>query len=180
MGALLKQKVDVSVNVMQKSVTFMVNTLFNLMFRITNARGLRPDYITANREIIENGFFIWLSEQTLESLHLEIISPDSSRALERWDVSFDYSAEPDPEVRKLPVEEIAAIRNRLRSLPRGTYYRIVVHTKPEASKVEGWHPTMMKPFAMAREEAFPEWGYGHIGGKLFYREGKWDGKIDVS
>ncbi len=33
---------------------------------------------------------------------------------------------------------------------------VVVHTKPEASKVEGWHPTTMKPFVMAREEAFPE------------------------
>ena len=119
MGVLLKQKVDVSVNVMEKSIIYMVNTLFNVMFRIINARGLRPDYITANREIIENGFFTWLAEQTLESLHLEIISPDGSRALERWDVSFDYSAEPNPEVRKPPVEEIAAIRNKLRSLPRG-------------------------------------------------------------
>jgi hypothetical protein len=179
MGTLVKEKVGVSVNVMEKSVTFMVNTLFNLMLRILNARGLRPDHIIGNREIIENGFFTWLAEETLERLHLEIIAPDGTKALERWDISFEYSAVPDLTVRKPPVEELAEIQKKLRSLPRGTCYRIVVHTKPGASPVKGWYPTTLKPFTAKREETFARWGYGHIGGQLYYREGTWDGKDNV-
>ena len=180
MGTMTKQRVEVSVNVMEKSVTYMANTLFLLAFRIVNARGLKPDFITKNRKTLEDGFFTWLAEQTLESVHVEIISLTGSKALERWDVSFDYSADPDNKVRKPPIEELADVCSNLRRLPRGTRYRIVVHTKPGASKVPGWYETTFKPFTQAREEELSGWGYGHIGAKLFYREGSWDGKSDVS
>jgi len=173
MGAITKQRVQVSVNVMTKSVTYMANTLFQLAFRIAKERGLSPDYITANRDMLERAFFTWLAEQSLQSLHVEIVSPDGSRALERWDVSFDYSADPDPEVRKPPVEELARVCKKLRSLPRGTYYRILVQTKPGASKVAGWQQTAFKPFTATREQALSGWGYGHVGAKLWYREGTW-------
>lgn len=173
MEAITKQKVEVSVNVMEKSVTYIANTLFQLAFRIVNARGLKPDFITQNRNALEDGFFTWLAEQSLESVHVEVTSLTGSEALERWDVTFDYSADPDPEVRKPPVEELAAVCNKLRRLPQGTRYRIVVKTKPGASKVPGWYETTFKPFTQAREEELPGWGYGHIGAKLFYRQGTW-------
>jgi len=173
MGAITKQRVEVSVNVMERSVTYMANTLFQLAFKIARERGLPPDYITANRDILERGFFTWLAEQTLQSLHFEIVSPDSRKALERWDVSFDYSADPDPDVRKPPIEELASVCKKLRSLPHGTYYRILVTTKPGASKVEGWYDTSFMPFTASRKEALPGWGYGNIGANLWYREGTW-------
>lgn len=173
MSTITKQRVEVAVNVMQKSVTYMANTLFQTVFRIARGRGLSPDYVTANRDVIERGFFTWLGEQTLESLHVEIIAQDGSKALERWDVTFDYSADPDQDVRKAPVEEVEGICQKLRALPQGTYYRLLVGTKPGASKVAGWQETTFKPFAATREEAFSGWGYGHIGAKLFYREGTW-------
>jgi hypothetical protein len=173
MAVLTKQRVEVSVNVMEKSVTYMANTLFQMAFRVAKDRGLPAELIVRNRDSLERGFFTWLAEQSLLSLHFEIVAPDGSKALERWDVSFDYSADPDLEVRKPPVEEIGDVCRRLRALPPGTWYRLIVHTKPDASKVDGWTPTTFKPFTASREEALPGWGFGHIGGKAFCREGTW-------
>ena len=173
MSTMTEQKVNVSVNLMEKSVTYMSNTLFQIKFKIAQGRGLSPDYLVQNREILENGFFAWLSEQTLLSVHFEVIAPDGSKALERWDLSFDYRADPDETVEKPPVQQIEEACRKLRSLPPGTNYRILVETKPEASEVQGWHETEFLPFAEKSNQEFSNWGYGHIFGKLWYREGTW-------
>jgi hypothetical protein len=173
MATVTKQRVEVSVNVMEKSVTYMANTVFQLGYRIAKGRGLSPEYITRSRDILERGFFTWLAEQTLLSLHFEIISPEGAKALERWDVSFAYSASPNLEVRKPPVDEVERVCAKLRSLPPGTYYRVLVTTKPGASKVEGWNDASFLPFTQAKEQDLSGWGYGHIGAKLMYREGTW-------
>lgn len=173
MGNITGQQVEVSVNVMEKSVTYMANMLFQLAFKIAKERGLSPDYIVQRRDKLERGFFVWFAEQTLAELHIEVLAPDGLKALERWDMTFEYSSNPDMEVRKPPVEELADICKELRSLPPGAHYRIVVRLKPDASDVEGWHETEFKPFTAASEKAFSKWGYGNIGGKLMYRGGIW-------
>lgn len=173
MGAITKQRVDVVVDVMQKSVVYMTNTLFQVILWIAKGRGLSPDYITSNRDIIERGFFTWLVEEALESLHFEIVSRDGSKSLERWDLNFEYSANPNSEVRRPPIDQIDDFCKKLRELPKGTYYRILVRTKPGASDVEGWQPTNFMPFSQSREEVFSDWGYGNISANLWYREGTW-------
>ena len=173
MRTMTKQKVEMKVNVFQKSVTYQVTTLFQVMFRITKARGLASSYITNNRDVLERGFFTWFSERMLETLYFEIVTEDGSKALERWEVNFDYSDNPDPEVRKPPIEQLESFCKKLRTLPRGTYYRILVQTKPGASEVEGWYPTSFKPFSQSNEKSFSGYGFGNIGAKLWYREGKW-------
>jgi len=173
MATITKQRVGVTVNVMEKSVTYMSNSLFQLGFKITKERGLSPDYLVDNRDILERGFFTWLSEQSLLSLHVEIISPDGKKALERWDLKFDYSAEPDMRVQKPPVEEVKEVSRRLRTLPEGVTYRIVVETKPDASDIEGWYETDFFPFSQTNESSLPGWGFGNIFGKLLIREGSW-------
>lgn len=173
MGTMTKQKVRVSVNVMTKSVNYVVNTIFLLAFRITKWRGLPPHYLASNRDIIERGLFTWLAEQTLEQLHIEVISPDSSRALERWDMAFIYSADPDPEVGQPAMGDVESLCRKLRALPPGTQYRLLVQTKPGASDVEGWRESQFLPFTAAREQDLTQWGYGNIQGRLMYREGTW-------
>lgn len=174
MSTMTDQKVDVNVNVMEKSITYISNSLFQLFLRITNGRNLPPDYITSNRDILEKGFFTWCSEQSLKSVHLEIISPDSARAVERWDIALSYSSDPDSEVKKTPVSQIADVCKKLKGLPRGSQYRILVQTEPWASRVNGWSETSFKPFKEKSMKNFSGFGYGHIHGKLYYREGSWN------
>ncbi|OVE78513.1 hypothetical protein BVY01_05240 [bacterium I07] len=173
MATTNKQKVEVGVNMMEKSITFMANTLFQMAFKIANARRLSPDYLVQNRELLESGFFTWFAEGMLESLHFEVLSPDGKKALERWDIYFSYSANPDPSVKKPPIGEIEEVAARLKALPPGTSYRIVIQTKPGASNVQGWQQTDFLSFDQKSEHAFSGWGYGHVDGTLFYREGTW-------
>ena len=118
MSTMTDQKVDVRVDVFTKSVTYIVNCIFQVFLRISNLRDLPAKYIITNRSIIENGLFCWNSERSLKSGHLEIISPDGSRVLERWDISLSYSDSPNEEVKKPPVDQIADFCKNLKKLPK--------------------------------------------------------------
>ena len=60
MSTIVRQSTDVVVNITEKTITYIVNTMFQMFLRISCERKLGPAYITRNREIIENGLFVWL------------------------------------------------------------------------------------------------------------------------
>jgi len=173
MATITQQQVRVSMNVLTMSVNYMVNTVMQLMLRIIKERGLSPKELIRDRDLLEDGLSTWLREQTLESLHVEVVSRRGEKALEIWTTVLEYRAEPDLQVRKPPVDQLATLCKKLRSLPSGTRYRILVSLRPGATEVPGWVDAEFRPFTQAREETLSGWGYGHIGGKLVYREGVW-------
>ena len=168
-----KQINQVGINIMEKSVTYISNTVFMLAFRIVHERGLSPEYINRFRKVIEDGLFTWLTEQKLRKLYIEIFTPGRDSAHERWDFEFVFYADPNEEVRKPPEEELEGIGKRLKKLPPGATYRIVAETDRGASKVPGWCPTTLWNLDIEFEKDFSGWGYGNIDGKLFYKKGRW-------
>jgi hypothetical protein len=131
-----------------------------------------------NHEIIERGFRTWLTEEKLQKVHFELYDPDSDHAYEVGVVSLEYIADPREEVVKPPIDELEKLFQKLRKLPPGAKFRVVVTTAPGASEVEGWYPTTLRPLLGGVKEDIEvgSHGFGHVSGKTRYLIGNWDGQ----
>jgi len=167
----VKQSTEVTVNLAERSVTYVSNTVFQLLFRITHRRGLRSAHITEDREIIENGLFTWLSEQTLLRACLEVFLPGDNKVLEQWEFRFNYTSGHGDGTKYPPVAELEEFCARLRSLPQRADYRIVTQTSPGATEVPGWELTEFRPIDRSQSQEFQAWGYGNITATLTFRGG---------
>jgi hypothetical protein len=169
MGTLVSQEVNVSVNVMERSVTASTNWVMQLVFRIINLRGLSPEHLISKREIIEKGVYVWLAEQKLEGISLEISAPDGTEAIERFDFQFSYQANPDLSVRDPNIARLEEFCRKLETLPSDSRYVVVVHTASGATEISGWYPYSPLPLNATTEVHLSDHGYGHIGTNLVYR-----------
>ena len=169
MATLIKEKIGVQVNILERSVTFTVNIVFQTVFKIIGGRGLQADYLIDSRKVIEDGLFAWLSEQTLISLHVEIFRPGQDSCIERWDFDFEYRAEMDENITPPPLQELEEIFGKLDALPAGSDYQFAVRLKSPHVRVRGWSPAPMKALGAPDEHRFSGWGYGAIGTSLTYR-----------
>lgn len=167
------KSIGVGVNLMEKSVTFMANVVIQTLFRITHKRGLDPGYLQSNVQIIEEGLVTWLAEEKLLSLLLQVYVPGRDDALEDWETAFEYYADPFLEVQKPPIEQIEEACQQLASLPPEAGYRIYARLAPDASEVAGWVPGTPLVIDADVEQEFDGTGFGHIGGKVRYRGGRW-------
>jgi hypothetical protein len=172
MSTHVSQREAVTVNVAERSVTYIANTMFQVLFRIVAGRGLSPQHMSENRESLENGLFTWLAEQTLLRAFLEVFIASSDEAIERWDFDFTYTSDPRQGTRQPPVDEINRLCGTLRALPAGTQYRIVVQTAPGATRVPGWEPTNLRHLDETRSASVEAWGHGPLSASLTYRQGR--------
>ena len=172
MSTIVRQSTDVVVNITEKTITYIVNTMFQMFLRISCERKLGPAYITRNREIIENGLFVWLGEQTLQWAYLEVFLEGENEAIERWDFQFTYAHTIEKVVRQPPVNEIGQLCAKLKTLPARARYRVVVYTAPGASKVPGWEPTELRTLNESASESVQGWSYGNIEVGLTYKGGR--------
>jgi len=164
--------IKVGVNIMQKAVTFVANSVINEQLRIAHGRGLDPSYLQSNLEIIENGLRTWLSEQKIHALLLQVFLPDREDALENWETIFIYYADPIEEVRQLPIKDIEKACTSLAKLPPGATYRIFASVDPDASEVAGWVSGVPKPIISMTEKVFKSWGFHDIGVEIRYQGGE--------
>ena len=171
MTVRVRQSATVQVNVTERSVTYITNTMFRMFLRIARACGLTPDYITSNREIIENGLFAWLAEATLLQAHLEVYFPGQGDALERWDFAFSYASTPGAGTHEPPVAEAERFCAALEALPPGASFRVVIQTAPGATEVPGWVPAQLRRLDETGNQAFEAWGLDGLSAAVTYRAG---------
>lgn len=169
--SLVQERVGVGVDIRTQSTTAVANMTIQSILHILRERGLPPDHVVRKRETIESGLFAWLAEESLRTLSVEIYDARSRIALERWDLSFEYSTTPDPTFRAVNRERIAAHCSKLNKLPAGTAVRVVVQTAPGASVVDGWSPTEYYELQSSGHVDISSHGFGNIGAKLVYRGG---------
>ncbi|HXE74702.1 MAG TPA: hypothetical protein VNN18_03555 [Candidatus Xenobia bacterium] len=169
MATLVKEKVSVDVDILQRSVTYTVNTVFQTMFKVVGGRGLPSDYLIERRKVIEDGLFTWLTEQALFSLHVEVFKRGENKCIERWDFEFVYRAEPDEKVGRPPLEELEQFMSKLKSLPAGAQYGLLANLKAGYTEVPGWSPRELMELEATDEQRLNAWGYGNIGTTLIYR-----------
>lgn len=168
-----RQRSKAVVNTFNKSVNYTVSCVFQELFETTKARGLKPDKIVNDRKVIENALFTWTSEKSLREIHLEVFIPGSDKALERWETIIEYSSDPKEEVEEVPVQKIRELCKKLKKLPGGADYRIVVCLAENASDIEGWASTNLRDMDEDFTSDVDGFGYGNIFSKIRYRKGKW-------
>jgi hypothetical protein len=165
---------------MQKEINYMVNILLQMMYRIEYGRGLsKAGYMARTHEIIERGLRTWLTEQKLQTVFIEIYDPTADKSYERGEVTITYTADPTEKVVKPPVEKLEKLFKKLKKLPPGAQFRIVVNNAPGYSEVPGWYSTTLKDFmgGVAEEIEVDDeaHGYGRLWGRLVLKIGNWDG-----
>lgn len=171
MSVEVVENVDVEVNMLTMTANFVSNTVFHSLSRIIQERGLSLDYLTENRKIIEDGIFIWVTEQSLQSLVLEVFRDGTDIALERFDYLFTYVADPVSIVSHPSIDRLTEFCRKLNSLPSEAKYRILVTLKAGATQVAGWSPTDFKKIQSVKEVEQGDWGFGFAGVKLIYKGG---------
>jgi len=169
MSTIVRQATNVSVNVMERTATYVTNTVIQMLLRVAGARHLDVGYLAENREWIEQGLFVWLAEQTLQQAHLEVYMPGQDTAIERWDFAFTYANSGGSSSTPPPVAKLQELCAKLHALPQGVEYRIVVHIAREATKVPGWEPTELRQMNQASEQELEDWGHGNTAVRLICR-----------
>ena len=170
--------VKVTVNLLEKAITYTVNVLFQLGHRIEGGRGLSGGgYMSRSHSHLERGFTTWVSEQTLLFVRFELYSSQSNKAYEYVQVNLTYLADPIERVVRAPIEQLEGIMKKLRKLPSDAKFNVIVKTAPGASEVPGWSRAEFKPLigpvAEEIEVGDEEHGFGHITGKVVYTISNW-------
>ena len=163
----------VEVDVVTKSATYTINMVFMVLLEIARERGLSSAYLMDGHKSMEEALFVWLSENSLLKVFLEVSMPHSDEALERFDLSFEYVTDGDKELEKPNVEKLREFCRQLQALPPGAKYRTVVRTEEWASDVPGWEPTRLKELDVDTETSVTSFGYGAIGTTMVYRGSTW-------
>jgi len=169
MSVIARQATNVTVSTVERTATYVTNTVVQGLLRIVGGRHLDAGYLAQNREVIEQGLFVWVAEQTLQEVHLEVYIPGQDAAIERWDFTFTYTNVGGSSPTSPPVAQLGEVCARLRDLPPGVEYRVVVYTAPGATKVPGWEPTELRQLNQAAEQHLEGWGHGTAAVRLTYR-----------
>jgi len=67
---------------------YTVNETLRLLLWYATERGLTTDYLTDNRDAIEDGLWTWLAGRHLSTLRLEVFDDATGNVVERVDLSF--------------------------------------------------------------------------------------------
>ena len=167
----------VEVDLLTASTTYTVNMVFRALLEIARGRGLSSAYLTDRHESIEEGLYIWLSENSLLKVHLEVSLTHSEKALERFELAFEYVTDAKMELEKPNVERLRDFCRQLQTLPPGAEYRMLVSLERWASEVPGWTPSYFKELDADTETSITSFGYGAIGTTLVYRGASWDNEV---
>ena len=163
----------VEVDVVTKSATYTINMVFMVLLEIARERGLSSAYLTDRHKSIEEGLFIWLSENSLLQVHFEVSMPHSDKALEMFELRFEYVTDAEKELVKPDVERLREFCRQLQALPPDAEYRMLVSLEDWASEVPGWEPSYFKDLDVDTETSLTDFGYGTIGTTLIYRGSSW-------
>jgi hypothetical protein len=173
--------VQVIVDLLEKTVNYTVNILFQLAYRIEGGRGLSgAGYMSRLHEVIERGFRAWISEQKLLFVRFQLYDPTSNKAYEIAQVNLTYTADPTEKAVKPPIEQLEAVMKELNKLPPDAKFSVIVQNAPGASEVPGWQPSEFKELmggvAEEIEVGDEEHGFGHVAGRVVYTISNWGEK----
>jgi PAS domain-containing protein len=160
----------VGVKTWAKATNYVANEVFRVWLIILSQRGQNNAGLLQQREVINNGLFTWLATHHLKKAILEIFQPSSSEAVERWDMEFTYAnptiediADEDEvdEVWKTYLDEITPFMARMKALPAGTLYRVVVDLEDEVDgipppPVSGWEAATLRNIDHLQQQKFGE------------------------
>src|SRR5579872_5665996 len=122
-----------------KSITYVTTEILRSFQSLVVGLGLSPDYLMVRHyEALNQGISIWLSEETLESVHLEIWdSSHPENLIARVDLSFFYYHEEPEDSFYSDMDSIKNITKKISGVKSNHEYRVMVETKDGAASVPG-------------------------------------------
>ncbi len=167
----------IGVDLLTQSTVFASNSIVQVAFRVEAGRTQGGHYMMNSADEIEKALKIWLREQTLRRVTLELYSPASDTCYEKCVMELSYVADPKTEATKPPVAELEALFATLEKLPSDAKFRFLVECAPGATEVPGWVPSEYKPLAGGlkadHKVGTGGHGYGHISSEMIYYESNW-------
>jgi hypothetical protein len=149
-------RTSVGVRVWATSTIYVANEALRTQMEIVGSRGLNIDYIASDLEVISKGYRTWLTTRHLKKAILEIYDPRTDKAVERWDLCFDYdsSGTGDPREFRTEMGKLKDFVSKLRKLPPGCEYHIIVELGDGAPLVQGWEPCSLRSIDHLKKKLF--------------------------
>lgn len=175
--ASVQTETTVEVSTWTTAYNHALNQTVSLLTKYAAERGLDTSHLTEHRDVIEDGFHVWMTGRHLAAVHLEVYDPGTDEVVERLDVPFEYTPPDaaDEETRRQVQEQQfealhGAVIDQVRSMeapPDGCRYRVVVALEEnEAGKtppaVDGWTETSLRSVDHLDEEDLGGWLDGGI------------------
>jgi len=133
----------VSVNTYTHSVTYVTDNILRSLKLIILLSGLSPEKLTSDWVTLEKGIKIWLQEQCLEEVYLEVFDPRNGKLIGRWDFAIRYGFAGDGQFR-VDTDDIRYHIQKAGVWPSRCDYRIVVSNKPGRTDILGWSQTSLR------------------------------------
>jgi hypothetical protein len=132
----------VAVNTYTHSVTYVTDKLLSSIKNIIRMSGLSPEKLTGEWGVLERGLKVWLANEQLEQVILEVYMMGTTRLVGRWDFEVYYGFHGDgafwmdPDILKYHIQKHGL-------WPSQCDYAITVTTKSGSTQVSGWGPATL-------------------------------------
>ena len=124
------------------SVTYVAQNILKSLKDILVLSGLGPDKLVGQWDVLQRGLATWLQTQDLEKVMLEIFDPKTDKLVLKWDLDIVYGCAASADgTFWTDTDQLRYHIHKAGLLPSQVEYRVLVHTKDGAQKVDGWSST---------------------------------------
>jgi len=134
---------SVAVNTYVHSVTYVTDKMLMSLKEIIRCSGLSPKKFTSQWATLQQGINTWLNSRELETVHLEVYTPQTNALVGRWDFDIYYGTTGDGGM-WVNTDEIKYAITKTGQWPSTCSYRIILTTKPGSQEVDGWSTTTFR------------------------------------
>jgi hypothetical protein len=129
----------VAVNTYTHSVTYVADNILKSLKDIVRLSGLDPSHLVNSWESTMRAMRAWLESQHLEQVTLEIYDPITDALVTKWDIDIAYAWSAGGDGNFWTDTEQLKYHIRKQGIaPSQAKYRLLLKTKPNEPKVEGW------------------------------------------
>lgn len=158
----------VSVNTFTHTAGYLTANLIRSVTDIIKAVGLDPGELPS--QALDRGLKVWIEDEDLIRLVLEIYSRSTGRLVSRFDFDVDYTYSTGSDGRFwLDTDQVKFAIRKAGLLPSNCSYGVVATTKPGRRDVEGWSSaTLRSTDGMTRHAVGTAIGAGSSAAGLAY------------
>jgi hypothetical protein len=125
-----------------QTATHLSDAILGTFSSILATLGLGDSYLARYWATIENGLTIWIEEESLEDVRLEIGSPSNPEAVFEVPIGYRTTGEGNREF-VTSQARLARAMAKFTSAPAGADYRVVVTHRCQHTPVSGWSSTTL-------------------------------------
>ena len=130
---------SVAVNTYTHSVTYVADNILKSFKDIIRLSGLDPSRFVQDWELYMRALKTWLGTGDLEKVVLEVFDPSTRGLIVRWEIDIVYGWSGDGGF-WTDTDQLKYHIRKAGLAPSDAAYDILLKTKPDRPKVDGWGP----------------------------------------